>query len=162
MSTKPVEPIVLDYAPMQRRTRRVPWVAMILATTSAIVAGFLAATSTPPPGGDRIAIARAVVGPNGTLSQAVMMYKTDVGHYPGSLASLMTEPVALRGSGRWRGPYLEDSIGLIDPWGRPYRYCVPGVHTTSDFDLWSLGRDGLDDTEDDILGGRRSVIAGAR
>jgi general secretion pathway protein G len=37
-----------------------------------------------------------------------------------------------------------------DPWGRPYRYCYPGHQNNESFDLWSLGADGQDGTQDDV------------
>lgn len=48
----------------------------------------------------------------------------------------------------WKGPYLLRK--LIDPWGNPYQYCCPSKHNRSDFDLWSFGPDGKDETEDNM------------
>ncbi|RBP48139.1 type II secretion system protein G [Roseimicrobium gellanilyticum] len=39
---------------------------------------------------------------------------------------------------------------LKDPWGRRFRYRFPGVHKKDSYDLYSLGADGIEDTEDDI------------
>ncbi len=41
---------------------------------------------------------------------------------------------------QWRGPYLKKDSGLVDPWGRPYVYRLPGKK--SDFEIFSNGRDG--------------------
>jgi general secretion pathway protein G len=43
------------------------------------------------------------------------------------------------GAARWRGPYLKKAEGLIDPWGNPYQYRVPGGNGS--FELLTLGRD---------------------
>jgi general secretion pathway protein G len=39
---------------------------------------------------------------------------------------------------------------LKDPWGRRFQYRFPGVHNKGGYDLYSLGADGIEDTEDDI------------
>jgi len=39
--------------------------------------------------------------------------------------------------------------GIRDAWGRPFRYRCPGIHNKHSFDLWSLGPD-PDDPSDDI------------
>lgn len=39
----------------------------------------------------------------------------------------------------WRGPYLKKASGLIDPWGRPYRYRHPGRYAAAE--VYTLGRD---------------------
>jgi general secretion pathway protein G len=48
----------------------------------------------------------------------------------------------------WKGPYLEKKT--IDPWGRPYQYKSPGIHSQTGFDLYSLGKDGTEGNEDDV------------
>ena len=40
--------------------------------------------------------------------------------------------------------------GLLDPWKRRYRYRCPGLYNKDSYDLYSLGPDGIEDTEDDI------------
>jgi general secretion pathway protein G len=37
-----------------------------------------------------------------------------------------------------------------DPWGRQYQYSNPGKHNTDGYDVWSLGPDGADGTDDDV------------
>lgn len=39
---------------------------------------------------------------------------------------------------------------LHDPWGREYGYRSPADWSDEDYDLWSVGPDGLDGTADDI------------
>lgn len=79
------------------------------------------------------------------LVSAVELYALDMGSYPPQepgLQALVTPPVE-RGS--WNGPYLAKSDGLKDPWGRDYRYRIPGDH--GPFDIYSLGRDDTDGGE---------------
>jgi general secretion pathway protein G len=70
---------------------------------------------------------------------ALELYRLDVGHYPTpgeGLGALMAAPPTEPG---WNGPYLQRQSALIDPWGNPYRYAVPGKH--GEVDVYSLGSD---------------------
>jgi general secretion pathway protein G len=42
---------------------------------------------------------------------------------------------------KWKGPYVQNSEMLLDPWGRKYELRVPGVKNV-DFDIASFGADG--------------------
>lgn len=79
------------------------------------------------------------------LISVLDLYRLDVGQYPSDqqgLAALITMP---SDAASWNGPYIKDAEGLLDPWGRPYLYRMPGEH--GDFDLWSLGADGAEGGE---------------
>jgi general secretion pathway protein G len=76
------------------------------------------------------------------LSGALDLYRLELGDYPSAedgLRALVEQPP---GAERWNGPYVTKADAIIDPWDRPYRYRYPGEH--SQFDLYSLGRDGQD------------------
>ena len=87
------------------------------------------------------------------FSTALDLYHLDGGRYPNTadgLKSLIEKPASAR---IWNGPYLKKKVIRDDPWGQPYLYASPGEH--SDFDLFSLGRDGLEGGEGedaDVLG----------
>jgi len=52
----------------------------------------------------------------------------------------------------WDGPYLNSTSLHNDPWGRQYQYEYQPTHGRGDFpDIWSLGRDGEEGTDDDIV-----------
>lgn len=73
------------------------------------------------------------------ISSALELYALDNGGYPqpqAGLAALMRPPA---GAPRWQGPYLKKAEGLVDPWGRPYQYRVPG--RAGPFEVFTLGRD---------------------
>lgn len=73
------------------------------------------------------------------LSTALELYALDNGTFPQQqfgLTALMQPPA---GATRWRGPYLKSAEGLMDPWGRPYQYRIPG--RSGQPDVYSLGRD---------------------
>ena len=97
----------------------------------------------------RIAVAEADIKAN--IAMALKLYETDNGAYPSTeqgLAALLvkpsTDPVPLN----WKGPYLERKF--IDPWKRPYQYKCPGTRNPSGYDLYSLGKDGVEGTAEDV------------
>jgi general secretion pathway protein G len=81
------------------------------------------------------------------LEGALQYYSFEVGRYPTTaegLEALVRNP---GGSEAWKGPYLEKELPK-DPWGKPYGYRSPGQH--GEFDLFSIGADGIEGNEDDI------------
>jgi len=74
------------------------------------------------------------------LATALEQYRFETGSYPTQEMGLRSLVEASPQAPGWNGPYVVDSASLIDPWGHPYIYRVPGA--THDFDVLSLGRDG--------------------
>lgn len=70
---------------------------------------------------------------------AMELYSLDNGGYPSQQAGLAALVRPPSGAVKWRGPYLKKADGLIDPWGRPYGYRIPGRQSA--FEVFSLGRD---------------------
>lgn len=99
-------------------------------------------------------MALAAVRPAGTIGQVLDKFYFDVGQYPESLEDLMKQPSYVEedddGENPWRGPYLKDIGGLKDPWRNEYQYKAPGDVNEDGYDLWSMGRDGKDGTDDDV------------
>jgi len=92
----------------------------------------------------RIAAAKADVSVN--IATGLKLYELDNGQFPSTsegLNALLTKPSSVS---NWNGPYLEKKP--IDPWGREYKYKSPGDHRSYDYDLWSLGRDGVESDDD--------------
>lgn len=88
-----------------------------------------------------------------TLKLALTRYRMDLGDYPSTtegLAALITPPA--NKADRWRGPYIEAPSGKLplDPWGEPYRYRYPGTKNKGGYDLYSVGKDKTEGTEDDV------------
>lgn len=78
------------------------------------------------------------------LRSSLAMFRLEVGRFPTStegLQSLIEDP----GVSNWGGPYLDKKVIPKDPWGREYEYRSPGQH--DDYDLWSLGADGVEGGE---------------
>jgi len=82
----------------------------------------------------------------GGIKTALDAYEVDNGSYPRSLQDLLKQPSNAR---NWHGPYLDNLP--IDPWGNPYVYYYPGKHNPTGYDLLSVGPDGKEGTDDDIV-----------
>ena len=117
-----------------------------------IIIGAIAAMVVPRLAGRseeaRRKIAEADV--KGNLSVALKLYEVDNGRYPTTeqgLNALLAKPTAPPLPRNWKGPYLEQEP--LDPWQKPYVYRYPGTHPPKDYDLFSLGPDGVE-SEDDV------------
>lgn len=93
---------------------------------------------------------KAAIGSNGSLMQAIDMYKFNTGVFPEDLKDLVDKPSDDDIAKKWTGPYIKDKSGLKDPWDNDYQYQAPGQHNETGVDLWSMGADGRDGTDDDI------------
>ncbi len=74
------------------------------------------------------------------LSQALEMYRLDVGRYPNQAEGLRTLVVGPSGATRWNGPYLRGDLPN-DPWDKPFIYRVPGTGGAV-YEILSYGADG--------------------
>jgi len=79
------------------------------------------------------------------IATALKLYELDNGNFPTTEEGLNALLVKPSSSSNWRGPYLEKKP--IDPWGREYKYKSPGDHRP-DYDLWSVGKDGVESAND--------------
>ena len=73
------------------------------------------------------------------ISQALDLYRLEIGRYPTQEESLVALVEAPPGLTKWNGPYLKKKDAIVDPWGRQFLYKVPGEH--GDYDLYTLGAD---------------------
>lgn len=67
------------------------------------------------------------------IQSALEWYGVEAGRYPSAeqgLGALLDNPYRR---------FVKNEEALIDPWGRPYRYRVPGIHAT--YDIYTLGAD---------------------
>ena len=86
---------------------------------------------------------------------ALDKYKFDTRSYPATeqgLEVLFQKPAESEESSvsGWDGPYMDKPELPKDPWGNPYQYACPAERGSGEFDIWSYGPDGEDNTEDDI------------
>jgi general secretion pathway protein G len=82
------------------------------------------------------------------LGGALQLYSLDMGRYPDTNEGLEALSRNPGNSDAWNGPYLKKDLPK-DPWGKPYGYRCPGLH--GDYDLYSLGPDGTEGGDDDIV-----------
>jgi len=88
----------------------------------------------------------------GLFKTPLDMYQMAIGSYPNSadgLEALRSPPVDLPNPMKWDGPYLNAPVPL-DPWGNMYQYAFPGTYNPDSYDVWSMGPDCVNGTEDDI------------
>ena len=95
------------------------------------------------------------------IQSALDTYRLNIGQYPteeqGGLGALLVKPTYEneRLGEKWQGPYIKPGTKLEDAWGNKIRYELtdkslqtePG---TPDYKLYSVGPDGIPDTDDDI------------
>jgi general secretion pathway protein G len=96
----------------------------------------------------RISVSKLFVSES--MKTALTTYKIQMGDYPSTeegLNALVAAPASK--ADRWQGPYIDGKMPL-DPWGHPYQYRYPGTKNKIGYDLWSMGPDGVDGTDDDI------------
>lgn len=97
----------------------------------------------------RVSVARSDISSN--ISTALKLYELDNGNFPTTeqgLNALYSKPSSSPAPINWNGPYLEKKPA--DPWGNPYQYKSPGLHNAATYDIYSLGKDGVEGTDDDI------------
>lgn len=143
----------LAYAtPAGRRRNKLfamtPLESCLIVGLLSLLAAFALPALEPQGCGDKREIAKASIGPNGSISQAIDLFEYNTGRYPHSLDELMVVVIDDPDRRKWTGPYLKDKQGLIDPWGSAYKYACPGNHNFDGYDLWSVGPNGIDESSD--------------
>ncbi|MBX3418057.1 MAG: type II secretion system major pseudopilin GspG [Pirellulaceae bacterium] len=88
------------------------------------------------------------------VEEALKLYAADNRTFPSTeegLLALMVKPDDEKRARSWDGPYFDGEETPSDPWGNEFRYEYPPTKNKRDFpDIWSLGPDGVENTEDDI------------
>lgn len=89
------------------------------------------------------------------LADSLEHYTVDNNAFPPTevgMQVLLDRPADENLARTWDGPYLDAEDLPVDPWGNTYRYAYPPEHGKRDFpNIWSPGKDGQDNTEDDIV-----------
>jgi general secretion pathway protein G len=113
-----------------------------------VIIGILAALVIPRIAGssERARVTAATTDINGGIKSALGQYEVDNGFFPKSLQDLLVQP---NNAKNWHGPYLDRLPS--DPWGNPYIYYFPGKHSAGSYDLLSVGPDGKEGTDDDVV-----------
>jgi general secretion pathway protein G len=85
-----------------------------------------------------------------SLGSALKTYKLNAGNYPTQqqgLEALVTKPSSTPVPRRWAK--IADKVPP-DPWNNPYGYKFPGTKDPSEFEIFSMGKDGQAGTDDDL------------
>jgi general secretion pathway protein G len=114
-----------------------------------VILGILAATILPQfigaTGGAKVAAAKSDIA---ILQAALENFRINMDRLPTAeegLNALVNPPSSAEEAKKWRAPYIAKVKD--DPWGHPYQYRVPGVHSKTGYDIWSRGSDGADGGE---------------
>lgn len=116
-----------------------------------LLAGLAISNSDKIFGQSQEAVARIFV--RDSLKTSLTRFRIDLGDYPTTAEGLNALLVAPANKAeRWRGPYADVTGGKLpaDPWGEAYRFRYPGTKNKGGYDLYSVGPDKTDGTEDDI------------
>ena len=138
----------------KKRRRRTRGFTLIELLVVLVILGLVAAVAVPRViqtlGGAKTDTAR--VGIEG-LATALDLYRLSEGRYPSDTEGLSALVEAPSGSETWNGPYVTKQSAIIDPWGQPFVYVIPG-EGGREYDLFSLGADGQEggDGEDEDIG----------
>ena len=102
----------------------------------------------------RIDAAAIQISRAGPIANALDLFRLHVGRYPTTeegLRALWEKPDTLDEDDKWTGPYITDVRSLLDPWKKnEYQYRQPGEYNVGSYDLWVMGPDKEDGTEDDV------------
>ena len=85
-----------------------------------------------------------------SIETAVNLYLSDTGDVLNPSFELEMLLIPATDGGGPQGPYFNKQDDLLDPWDNPYLIRVPG-EVNYDFDIFSVGPDGQEGTEDDIV-----------
>lgn len=79
------------------------------------------------------------------ISSALDIYQVNAGRYPTTeqgLEALMVKPAKAPVPDRWHS-VLEEMP--LDPWKQTYKYRYPGTKSKKSYDIYSIGKNGIDD-----------------
>jgi general secretion pathway protein G len=111
-----------------------------------VIIGILAGVVLPNLVGRRVEAQKAAAAQQiRNFDMCIDLYQMDIGDFPESLNDLVKD----NGDPNWKGPYLKQRAVPKDSWGQEYVYNPTGTRGIS-YDLYSVGKDGIEGTDDDI------------
>lgn len=118
---------------------------MLVLAIIAVLIAIGAVTLSDVTGGADITAAQAQIN---TIKTALIQYKTLNRGLPSQgegLEALVTPPA----SAKVKKQILQPD-GIIDPWKNKYQYRNPGKKNAQGYDVFSMGPDGKEGTDDDV------------
>ncbi|MDM8008262.1 MAG: type II secretion system major pseudopilin GspG [Phycisphaerae bacterium] len=87
-----------------------------------------------------------------SLASVMQLFNLHMGRFPKELAELRDKPEDEAEEEKWKGPYIDSLDKLKDAWGHEFQYLGNDEAKANEgsYDIWSLGPDGEDNTDDDI------------
>ena len=140
---------VISPRPTHPRRRGFTLIELLLVV---VIIGILAAIVVPRLTGKQVDAQIAAAKQQISIFQGCLeRYHLDNNTFPSAeqgLAALVAQPSGEPEAKNWKGPYLSSNAVPKDPWGNEYAYAATDANN---FDIRSMGPDGKDGTEDDIL-----------
>jgi general secretion pathway protein G len=87
------------------------------------------------------------------FSNAITKYNLDCKSYPDTeegLEALLSPPPSLANEDNWKGPYIKAEVVPLDEWDNEFQYRYPSERGNNWPDIFSMGPDRQEETEDDI------------
>ena len=120
---------------------------LIVLALIALLAGVVVTNFTGIFGGAQDDVAETFV--DNSLDPALLAFYVHTRRYPSTsegIKALIKPPS--KDVGRWKGPYIDSNSIPLDPWGNPYQYRFPGTKNKEGYDLFSMGEDGVESSDD--------------
>jgi general secretion pathway protein G len=113
-----------------------------------VILGVLAAIVVPKLAGrSEDAKIKATQAEIAIIEGALDQFEVQCGRYPTSEEGLRALVERPSNADEWKGPYLKKGVPT-DQWNREYVYVFPGRNNPDGIDLYSLGPDGREGTDD--------------
>lgn len=82
------------------------------------------------------------------VADTITQFERDCGRLPWGFDEFFNPSEGSDIADQWQGPYFSGQPS--DAWGHHLQYRCPGLRSPESYDLWSVGPDGQDGTDDDI------------
>ena len=77
------------------------------------------------------------------LEESIYKFKKDVGRFPTNGEGTSALIIKSKNMEGWNGPYYSRE-NIVDAWGNKLKYSYPPVVSNKEFDLYSFGKNGID------------------
>ena len=93
------------------------------------------------------------------LRGVMQLFNLHMGRYPNELSELTEKPDDDVEAEKWKGPYIDSADALKDAWGNEFKYLGNDEAKVNEggYDVWSVGKDGEDGSDDDIGNWKKDI-----